>query len=86
MHDFGQIFQKNLLKKTGAGWFSKRHQVFKLCFINYYKKNLVLVDLPDLRSGEDHFTKGAPGFLSIWTPDFWTSSRPEFEFWGRLDQ
>ena len=22
----------------------------------------------------------------IWTPDFWTSSRPQFEFWGRLDQ
>ena len=22
----------------------------------------------------------------IWTPDFWTSSRPPFEFWERLDQ
>ena len=22
----------------------------------------------------------------IWTLDFWTSSRPWFEFWGRLDQ
>ena len=21
--------------------------------------------------------------MGIWTPDFWTSSRPQFEFWGR---
>ena len=27
-----------------------------------------------------------PSPMGIWTPDFWTSSRPQFEFWGRLDQ
>ena len=24
--------------------------------------------------------------MGIWTPEFGTSSRPQFEFWGRLDQ
>ena len=26
-----------------------------------------------------------PSGVGIWTPDFWTNSRPKFEFWGRLD-
>ena len=34
----GKYFQKNLLKIPGADWFSKRHQVFKVGFINYYQK------------------------------------------------
>ena len=27
-----------------------------------------------------------PSPKGIWTPDFWTSSRSQFEFWWRLDQ
>ena len=27
-----------------------------------------------------------PSPMEIWTPDFWTNSHSQFEFWGRLDQ
>ena len=30
--------------------------------------------------------KNWPSPTGIWTPDFWTNSRPKFEFWGRSDQ
>ena len=42
--------------------------------------------MENMKMKRKHDKKIWPSPTGTWTPDFWTSSRPRFGFWGRLDQ
>ena len=55
-------------------------------FITRFLKNLDFKVVSDLKACLNNCDKKIwPSPTGIWTPDFWTSSCPQFEFWGRLE-